>query len=287
MSDGPRDGGSGLWAGRIARLATMHGKEAALAPPLARAGLEVRRVAGVDTDALGTFTGEIPRAGSLHEAAEAKARLAIARSGGDLGLASEGAYGPHPQIPVMPFGVETLVLVDAARDLVLSETTVARRPVYDHAEVAGLEALEPFLARIGFPDHAVIVQPVDGGPARKGLRSRAALARALAGAADASPGGLARVQTDMRAHMNPTRMTAIAALAERFADRLARACPACGAPGWGAVRPGPPLPCACCGGETMARGAAILGCACCDHEAPGATGGAARGDPAQCPACNP
>ncbi|REC56030.1 hypothetical protein DRV84_10420 [Rhodosalinus sediminis] len=278
--------GSGLWAGRIARLATMHGKEAALAPPLARAGLELRRVAGVDTDALGTFTGEIPRAGSLHDAAEAKARLAIELSRGDLGLGSEGAYGPHPQIPVIPQGVETLVLVDAARDLVLSETMEAPRPVYDHAEAAALPALEPFLARIGFPGHAVIVQPKGGGPARKGLRARTALARAVAEAAEASADGLAVVQTDMRAHMNPTRMRALAALAERFAERLTCPCPACGAPGWGPVRPGPALPCACCGGATLTRGAPVRGCAACAHEAAEASA-TAQADPMHCPACNP
>jgi hypothetical protein len=282
------EGAPGLWAGRIAHLATMHGKEAALAPPLARlAGLEVRRAGGIDTDALGTFTGEVPRAGTLHEAAEAKARLAIEASGGDLGLGSEGAYGPHPQIPFLPHGVETLVLVDAARGLVLRETMEARRPVYDHAQAAGVPALEPFLARTSFPDHAVIVRPNTGGPVRKGLKSRAALARAVQEAADASDDGLAFVQTDMRAHLNPTRMEMLATLAERFAARLARPCPACGAPGWGPVRPGPPLPCQWCGGETLARGGPVHGCAACGHEAHDTAGAIAGADPKHCPLCNP
>lgn len=282
------EGAPGLWAGRTAHLATMHGKEAALAPPLARlAGLEVRRVAGIDTDALGTFSGEVPRAGSVHEAAEAKARLAIEASGGDLGLGSEGAYGPHPQIPFLPHGVETLVLVDAARGLVLTETMEARRPVYDHAQAAGVPALEPFLARTGFPDHAVIVRPNTGGPVRKGLRSRAALARAVEETAAVSADGLAFVQTDMRAHMNPTRMVALATLAERFAARLARPCPACAAPGWGVVRPGPPQPCGWCGGETLVRAGAIEGCVACGHEAAERCVTADAADPAQCRACNP
>ncbi|MFP4043710.1 MAG: DUF6671 family protein [Rhodosalinus sp.] len=281
-------GAPGLWAGRTAHLATMHGKEAALAPPLARlAGLEVRRAAGIDTDALGTFTGEVPRAGTVQEAAEAKARLAIETSGGDLGLGSEGAYGPHPQIPFLPHGVETLVLVDTARGLVLTETMEARRPVYDHAQAAGVPALEPFLARAGFPDHAVIVRPNSGGPVRKGLKSRAALARAVEEAAAASADGLAFVQTDMRAHMSPTRMATLGALAERFAARLARPCPACGAPGWGPVRPGLPLPCGWCGSETLARGGPVQGCAACGHEAHETAGATARADPKHCPLCNP
>ena len=42
-------------------LATMHGKEAAIAPVLLeRLGLAVSTAPDLDSDALGTFTGEIP-----------------------------------------------------------------------------------------------------------------------------------------------------------------------------------------------------------------------------------
>ena len=96
---------AGPYAGRSAVLATMHGKEAAFAPVLAdRLGLDLIVPGGIDTDALGTFTGEIARQGSIGETARAKAVLGLSIAGGDLALASEGAYGPHPQIPLIPLG---------------------------------------------------------------------------------------------------------------------------------------------------------------------------------------
>jgi hypothetical protein len=96
----------GPYAGERAVIATMHGKEAAVAPVLlARLGLVVTTAANLDTDALGTFTGEIPRAGTIREAAISKARLGMTATGLPIGIASEGSYGPHPNIPFIPGGV--------------------------------------------------------------------------------------------------------------------------------------------------------------------------------------
>ena len=71
----------GPYAGQRCVLATMHGKETAIAPVLlGRLGLVVTTAPNIDTDALGTFTGEIPRAGTIREAAVAKARLGMNES---------------------------------------------------------------------------------------------------------------------------------------------------------------------------------------------------------------
>jgi ubiquinone/menaquinone biosynthesis C-methylase UbiE len=67
-------------------------------------------------------------------------------------------------------------------------------------------------------------------PVRKGLQTASALQAALDEACRASADGLALVETDMRAHLNPTRMAAIRALAFRLVRRIARACPACARP---------------------------------------------------------
>ncbi|MEK0417293.1 MAG: hypothetical protein RI949_1299, partial [Pseudomonadota bacterium] len=57
---------------------TQHGKEALVAPILAEGlNAEVMRVEGFDTDQLGTFTRERPRAGTQVEAAARKAELAL------------------------------------------------------------------------------------------------------------------------------------------------------------------------------------------------------------------
>ena len=73
---------SAHFSGRRAALATMHGKEAAIAPAFRdRLGLVLETPQVIDTDALGTFTGEIPRVGSMRKTAIAKARLGMAATG--------------------------------------------------------------------------------------------------------------------------------------------------------------------------------------------------------------
>jgi len=52
-----------------AALRTMHGKAAAIAPPLARLGITLVVPKGLDTDRFGTFTAEVPRKGTMDDAA--------------------------------------------------------------------------------------------------------------------------------------------------------------------------------------------------------------------------
>jgi hypothetical protein len=98
-------------------------------------------------------------------------------------------------------------------------------------------------------------------------------------------GGSAHLQTDMRAHMNPRRMSVIAGLAQRLALRLAVPCPSCAAAGFGRLRSLPGLPCRDCGAATGLVAAEVLGCTACGAEQSVPRKGLA--DPAHCPSCNP
>ncbi|MEX6507496.1 DUF6671 family protein [Jiella sp. M17.18] len=282
-----------VYAGRRAVLATMHGKEAAIGPSLhGRLGLAVDVATGIDTDSLGTFTGEVPRAGNMDEAAIAKARLGMAASGASIGIASEGSYGPHPQFPFVAAGVELLVFVDDERGLVVRERLVDDAPVYRHAAASSPAGLERFLDAVRFPSHALIVRPNVfkdlHAQIHKGVRTLEELERAVADGARWSGDGLAFVQTDMRAHMNPSRMAVLGRLAGPLAERLLCLCPACGAPGYGVVEAATGLPCAWCGGPTGLVRQEIFGCVACDsREARERPDGLAEADPGQCPACNP
>jgi len=262
-----------------AALGTMHGKEAAIAPPLSTLGITLT-VAPIDTDRFGTFTAETPRAGSMEDAARAKAIAAIEATGLPVGIASEGAYGPHPYLPFAPLGQELILWRDARTGQEIIERSRDTRPLYDQTEAATPAEADAFLARVNFPTTAVIVAPgPKAAPIAKGIRDRAALAEAMR----ATP--RAFLQTDMRAHMNPRRMEVIAALATRLALRLSAACPACDAPGWGLLRSDPGLPCSDCGTPTRLPVLDIHGCTACGHETAQQRQGAA--DPAHCPYCNP
>lgn len=56
------------YAGQRIALLTQHGKERTITPVLERApGCRVERVAGYDTDLLGTFTRDIPGSSCCHD----------------------------------------------------------------------------------------------------------------------------------------------------------------------------------------------------------------------------
>lgn len=276
----PADTPPAPYHGRTAALATLHGKAHAIAAPLLRRlGLVVAAVP-IDTDAFGTFTGEVARAGTARDAALTKARAGMAAAGLPLGLASEGSFGPHPWLPFGAGGVETLAFVDAERGLELVETQVSRRTNYARHDLRPGADLAAWLGEIGFPTHGLIVRAPDGTVLAKGVQDANTLAGLLPRAA--------QLETDMRAHMNPTRMAAIRRLAGRLAARLATPCPTCGGPGYGQTGVESGLPCAACGSETGLVRALVFGCALCGQsEKRPRPDGRSVADPDDCPKCNP
>lgn len=286
-----------VFAGRPVSLATRHGKERVLARPF-RHGLDLGLVlaAGFDTDLLGTFSGERPRPADAPETCRRKAEAGMDCTGLDLGLASEGSFGPHPALPWLTVGTEWLTFVDRREGLLIAESLLATRTNFDRRRVSPGDDIRDWLDRVGFPSHALIARPhggdadaaAAGTPVIKGLHTDAALAEALGRCARASADGSVWLETDMRAHCNPTRRVAIRSLAFRLVRRIARPCPACGAPGWGRcdVRIG--LPCGWCGHPTERLLAEVWGCVTCAHreERPRADG-RFTADPGDCPRCNP
>lgn len=271
----------------------MHRKEDAIGPALL-SGLSLNTILprGLNTDQLGTFCGEIPRQDTMLEVATQKARLGMRAAALPLGVASEGSFGPHPRIPFLAAGEEIMVFVDDDAGLVVRECFVTTATNFDYLAVAPDETLDPFLVRVGFPEHGLLVRPNDDsldGVFAKGITDLECLQWAVGAAARLSADGRARIETDMRAHLNPTRMKSLATLAETLARRLVSLCPACGAPGFGRSDAGPTgLCCEDCGIATAMATAEIHGCSACTHreERPRADG--LKAAPAwRCPACNP
>ena len=273
-------------------IATLHGKAGALAQAFAAVGARLQLATGVDTDALGTFSGEVPRTRSALDTAIEKARLGMRATGLPVGIATEGSFGPDPVLGIVPLHREVIVLVDDRHGSVVVETLATHDSNFggrtlDAGELPGADDL----ARWRFPSHALIVRPeplAGGGALHKALQDVDALHRAIKVARRDSPSGQVRVETDMRAHLNPTRMAHIAALGERLVQRLACRCASCGAPGFGLVDRRPGLACAGCGLPTALARAEVHGCPACGIlvERPRADGLAAA-DPGHCDVCNP
>jgi len=275
-----------------ASLATKHGKERVIARPFRVAlGLDVAATLDLDTDTLGSFSGEVPRIGTALEVCERKARLGMAATGRPFGLASEGSFGPHPFIPFIPAGIEIMTFVDDERGFVVSESLLAARTNYGHRETRNVGDLTDWLSAVGFPSHALIVRTKfdgPGAPVEKGIVSIDRLQAAIKLAAAASDDGVAWVEPDMRAHLNPTRMAAIRRLAFRLARRLATPCPACAAPGWGQTGTIKGLPCEHCYAPTEMVRFQVFSCVSCSHrEDRPRMDGLARVSQQNCPECNP
>lgn len=283
------------YEGRRAALATKHGKERQIARPFSVAlGLDVCVPQNIDTDLLGTFTGEIPRPGTVRQVVLQKAHMGMQMSELPLGLANEGSFGPHPASPMLLADTEFLIFVDEEREIQVLETLVSEQVVAEQCTASSIDELTPFLARVQFPTHGLIIRP--HGPLAvvapeqivKGITDAETLARTIKRSADVAPDHLALVETDLRAHMNPTRQRVILRLAIRLARRLTQLCSSCGTPGWGIVDMVTGLPCEWCGGATELVREEVMGCPSCTHrELVPRSDGLRHAPPGQCPHCNP
>lgn len=279
---------SGPYAGRRIALASCHGKERALARPLA-AGLGlVLEVPEIDTDQLGTFCGEVERPSDALETCRRKAMLGLEATGLALGLASEASFGPHPGVPMVAVGHELLLFIDRERQLTVAEQRLDWRTNYSRLHIGANDDPNPWLKQVGFPSHAVIVRPQWGHLVVKGVNGKQRLQEAIDQCRHEDPGGQVLLETDMRAHLNPTRMASIRRLGFDLVRRLRRRCPACGTPGWGLVETLPGLPCSDCGAATRLTKLELWGCPSCDEQRQQARpDGLLEADPGCCDWCNP
>jgi hypothetical protein len=277
------------YAGRRIALTTLHGKQKALAKPFALGlGANLELIA-CDTNALGTFSGEVARIDDALSTCQRKAWMGMKQSGLPLGLASEASFGPHPSLPLLAVGQEVLVFVDRERRLTVVERQLEWRTNYAQTLLEPGDDPSAWLRQVRFPSHGVMARPAAAdGPWWKDLCSPARLQAALTACRATDPDGRVRLETDMRAHRNPTRMRSIRRLAVALVRRLATACPHCDAPGWGLIDTVPGLPCSLCGTATELTASEIWGCQACGHrQIDQRRDGLIAAEPGQCPWCNP
>ncbi len=239
-----------------------------MAPPFRRLlAAEIVVAPGVDTDSLGTFSGEIPRKDGLVETALMKAELAFDTLDVDCAMASEGSYGPIDRVPLQAGGVEIMAFIDRRRGLRLVETMSTHRTNWRMWRFRPRDPSLPMAARaLGFPEHGVFVmRNSDYSEPVKGLETLEQVTAAVDREAARSDDRLALMIADMRAHRNPMRMKVLRALGGKLARRLGRLCPRCTAPGFGHIDSRRGLPCEGCGGPTHCIDFEIDGCSACSH----------------------
>ena len=268
-------------------LATQHRKGEVIAPEFAAIlGMQVNEFS-VDTDSLGTFSGDVERIGTPKEVVIQKAKLGIEQSGYLFGLASEGSIGTDPFIPFINSDIELMAFIDVERDLTVVESLRSTEIIAAGTSVRKNSDIEDFLVRVDFPHHKLIIKSPEKTHSYivKGIGDRATLDKSLAEAFKEFPEVI--IESDLRAHCSPSRMANIAKLANKLALRLSEQCPGCNTPGWGVVDYERGLPCSECGeiSEEAAK-AEILGCFKCTFSQRGKVI-AESINPSRCDLCNP
>ena len=250
----------------IAALSTKHAKATAIAEPLAQVGFSVVEVV-TETDALGTFTGTVPRRHSPIATARLKAFLAAGHPGASWLLGSEGTmttFGfsstlDHEVIVAVPVGRPSVTVVGRGSAVL---------PVGLSWRLRGTASMDDLAERAAFADlgrHLLcVVRPHDGV-----VHSDVATLTELAAAIDelAMPGHDLIVQTDFRAHRCPSRHVALATAAEDLAHRLSTRGPSCAELGFGEDGTAGNRPCRSCAAPTGTPSHRVARCPWCDHVA--------------------
>ena len=273
---------------RNAILLTMHGKEQVISPILENlTGCLVQVRNDINTDEMGTFTLETPRPGTQLETARIKAHKAIEISECDMGLASEGSFGPYPSCPFINCNREIVFMVDSKNKIEIYGESLSLETNLDERKVHGiLDAIE-FANKIGFPEHFLIANPAGiSNTFIKGINTWQSLGEAVSWGITHSPSEELVLQTDMRAFANPTRMKNIMKATEDLASKILSICPNCGMYGYALSSYRRGVPCEWCKLPTDLIISEIYSCQKCMHntEIIKETGYA---DPGMCDFCNP
>jgi hypothetical protein len=277
------------YQGRKVAFLTKHGKQDLLRPILEKAlGCHLLHTEDFDTDQLGTFTRDVNRPGSQLEAARRKAKIGMDLTGTNVGIASEGAFGPDPYTGFFSWDTEILLWVDVEHGIEV--TGIAHGPAQSmHREVKSLEEVTHFATEAKFPGHHLVLRPdhQDHPDIFKNIGDEQSLLRAFNSAKLKSSKGVVFVENDLRAFSNPTRQEIIREAANDLIQKLLSACPKCSVSGFWRTKKISGLLCSFCHGPTRLPVAEIWRCQACTYEDEREINSGQFADPSKCDFCNP
>jgi hypothetical protein len=254
-----------IFAGRNIVIATKHKKEKVIAPILEKElGLTAFTIEDLDTDLFGTFTGEVDRENDPLETARAKCLRAMQLANCDLAIASEGSFGPHPNLVFAHADDEILLLIDKKNDLEIFIRVLTTETNFNAATITTKQELKDFAIKTKFSSHALILKKSkdDFSEMVKGITDWEVLSATFK--KFISSNGSAYVETDMRAMNNPTRMQTIEKATHKLVAKIKNCCPTCLTPGLGitAIKEG--LLCSLCNKPTKSILSHLYECQKCD-----------------------
>lgn len=245
----------------------MHHKHEVIAPLLLKAfGLNTIVPEHLNTDVLGTFSGEIERTLSPIQTALKKCNMAMEICNCDIAIATEGSFGPHPSMPFIAAHHELIVLYDKKNELIITENIVSLNTNYSGKTIKNTSELISFLEACEFPTHAVIISDSSEKKTsiKKGIKNKLELVEYFNYLQNKNHA--VYIETDMRAMMNPKRMSVIQDVCIKLIDKMNSICPSCGIPGFGITERKSGLPCELCNFPTRGISEVISSCEQCNHK---------------------
>jgi hypothetical protein len=253
-----------FFKGRKAVIATKHKKEEVIAPILNdELGLICVNPTDLDTDKLGTFSGEIERKDDPITTLRNKCLMAIEATGINLAIANEGSFGVHPSIFLAHADNELIMLMDRENNIEIIERELSLNTNFNGSEIRSNAELIEFASKIGFPTHGIILKRGKDNFTYIIKDSRSLEELITNFDKIKNEDGTAYAETDMRAMFNPTRMKVIEQATIKLVNKAKSLCPSCGIPGFGIVGEEKGLPCELCGLPTKSIIKHIYSCHKC------------------------
>jgi hypothetical protein len=252
--------------GRKLIIATKHQKERVILPLVkANMHVDVFVPSDYDTDKFGTFSGEIVRTTNALEAVRKKCLDAMNEYGYDLGIASEGSFGPHPSLFFAHADDELLILIDQKNNLEIIAREVSLETNFSGEKIQTYEQLIEFAKRVQFPSHGLLLKNGENhfSKIQKDISDWEQLKSIYDSFVQHSKE--IWVETDMRAHQNPTRMKIIEQATQKLIKKVASLCPNCQTPGYDVKEVVKGLPCNWCKSPTLSTLAFRHACQKCSH----------------------
>lgn len=278
-----------MFSGRLLLIASKHEKAKVLAPLLERAlSVQCISLTKFDTDILGTFNGEVERADTPLITLRKKCRMAAEAHGVDLVIGTEGSFGPHPIYALLPANDELVMLLDLKNGLEITSRELSTQTNYAGAAFNNFNDLLFFAIAKGFPQHGFILKDkVEHFTiCAKGICNEDDLQKAFNQIITSH--GSVWAETDMRAHLNPTRMSVIEKAAQKLVSNLQSECPKCRCPGFTTRKYISGLPCSECGCPTSSIKSELKKCEGCGYEIMlNYPKNRLSADPMYCQVCNP
>ncbi len=278
-----------MFHGRKLLVATKHEKERAISPVLQQSlGVDCFVAEGFDTDAFGTFSGEVERKDDPLTTVRAKCLEAMTLCDCDLGIASEGSFGAHPYLFFLQANEEILMLIDRKHNLEITVRELSTETNFGGEDLFTESELTEFAGRALFPSHGLILRKAknEATDVVKGITDWGQLYSTFRRLQQKH--GVVYVETDMRAMFNPTRMSVIEKAVQKLVEKISSCCPQCHAPGFSVTQVTEGLPCDWCRFPTQSALSYSYECQLCAYvQEEKHPNGKTSEDPMYCNLCNP